>query len=1114
MFALKFAMFLDQPSHYFKGMKHISDNLNVPLSTVELPEPPADQLAILAAGGVACWSEDIMIDTYEPAEPDRYPLFVNGRVYQGSSGQVYPIPFTDRIEQVKKPRAWKAIHLENEWVKLVLLPEIGGRIYTARDKVAGYDFFYRNNVIKPALVGIAGPWISGGVEFNWPQHHRPATFLPMDSQIQRDSNEDVTVWFNDLDQMQRMKGTHGVRLRADSSLIEVAAKLHNRTDDLQTFLWWANVAAYSHENYQSFFPTDVAYVADHARRAITAFPKADRPYYGLDYPAQVTEENPNADRIDFYSNVLVPTSYMITDTDDDFFGGYDHDVNAGFVHWADKGIAPGKKMWTWGNGDVGHAWDRHLTDTDGPYVELMAGVFTDNQPDFTWINPGETKEFSQYWYPIRNLGVVHQATRDLAVRLELDGTSAKWFVGATRVITGATVVLALGGEELTTQGEDLTPGTTAQGTVTVPAGTLEHELTLLVVDAEGQVLLSWTPRAPIDAEEPWVATEPPMASEIASNDELVITGTHLVQYRHPTRMAEPYFDEALARDEQDSRAATAKGTLLLKRGEYEGAVAILEKGLARMHRRNLQPREGETSYLLGSIAERTRDFAAAQKHYSKASWDSQWFVASRFGLARLSARLGENELALERINETLKQTATFPNAYALKTLILRRLGRTDEAQATLEQGLAHDALDPMLRYVAGNLETVDPKTLLAVACDLEKFGELELAQALALESANRPLTNFGNPAPMAHYLRAEWFDQVGRAEDAAAARAAAHGVSTLYAFPFGLDEYDALQAALAADDSDVLALSLLGSWLMNAKRTADAAEVLVKSAKLGSTDPVTWRNAAVAVVNSAVGTDQDQVKVAEQAHNLYLKAIELAPGDARLIFEIDQLAGRRGEDSAARLVRIEESVCGYDSRDDLTISYLNLLVDVGQEARALEILKARSFQPFEGGEGSVIAVWDRAHNASAVTGLETPGADLGALAQELADTITVPINLGEGRHPQASVAGRYYWLGLVQEQAGNAEGAQASFEQAAANWQSMDADFETHWSIKALTRLGRADQAQQLTAKFTEAVAVLEGADPRVDYFATSHPDLLLFLTAPADAQRVRVARLRASLSE
>ena len=324
-------------------------------SRILLPDAPADQRAILDAGGVACWSEDVWIDTYEPGAPDPYPAFLERRVYQGSSGRVYPLPMTDSISHDKRPRAWRAVHLENSYVRLMLLPEIGGRIHIGYDKVAGYDFFYRNNVIKPALVGLAGPWISGGVEFNWPQHHRPATYLPVDSRIEREPDGAAVVWHSDLDPLQRMRGVHGVRLRPGSSLIELDVRLHNRTDVPQTFLWWANVAARSHERYQSFFPDDVRFVADHARRAITAFPRADRPYYGVDYPALAAERQ-DADRIDVYSNIPVPTSYMITDTDDAFFGGYDHAADAGFVHWADRAVSPGKKQWTWGDGAIGRAW--------------------------------------------------------------------------------------------------------------------------------------------------------------------------------------------------------------------------------------------------------------------------------------------------------------------------------------------------------------------------------------------------------------------------------------------------------------------------------------------------------------------------------------------------------------------------------------------------------------------------------------------------------------------------------------------------------------------------------------------------------------------------------------
>ena len=320
---------------------------------ITLPEAPLSQQAVLRGGAAIAWSQPVAIRTYEADEPSRYPMYLDNRVYQGSSGKVYPIPFTESISDESAVREWQAVHLENRFVRLMILPELGGRIHIGYDKTTGYDFFYRNNVIKPALVGLAGPWISGGVEFNWPQHHRPATYLPVETTIEEAEDGSVTVWCADHDPFARMSAQHGVRLRPDSSVIELVVRLHNRTSERQSFLWWANVAARVHEQYQSFFPEDVKYVADHARRALTAFPAADRPYYGVDYPA-LAEASPGADRIDYYRNIPVPTSYMIVDSQEDFFGGYDHAAGAGFVHWAERRLSPGKKQWTWGDAAFGH----------------------------------------------------------------------------------------------------------------------------------------------------------------------------------------------------------------------------------------------------------------------------------------------------------------------------------------------------------------------------------------------------------------------------------------------------------------------------------------------------------------------------------------------------------------------------------------------------------------------------------------------------------------------------------------------------------------------------------------------------------------------------------------
>lgn len=150
------------------------------VDTLTLPPRPAD----LADRAAAVWEAPMTLPTYEPTAPEDYPVYLDRRVYQGSSGRVYPLPFHHQIATETTPRVWRAIHLENAWLRVVVLPELGGRLHVARDLTSGVDLFYCNPVIKPALVGLAGPWIAGGIELNWPQHHRPATYLPTDARTE------------------------------------------------------------------------------------------------------------------------------------------------------------------------------------------------------------------------------------------------------------------------------------------------------------------------------------------------------------------------------------------------------------------------------------------------------------------------------------------------------------------------------------------------------------------------------------------------------------------------------------------------------------------------------------------------------------------------------------------------------------------------------------------------------------------------------------------------------------------------------------------------------------------------------------------------------------------
>ena len=161
--------------------------------------------------------------------------------------------------------------------------------------------------------------------------------------------------------------------------------------------------------------------------------------------------------ISWYKNIPVPTSYMVTESKYDFFGGYDHARQAGVVHTSNHHVAPGKKMWTWGNAEFGYAWDRNLTDDDGPYVELMAGAYTDNQPDFSWLQPYETKTFSQYWYPIQKIGPAKNANTDAAISLEFDAAAARIGVCVTSR-RAVRVVLTAMAKRFSTSNLSLAPG--------------------------------------------------------------------------------------------------------------------------------------------------------------------------------------------------------------------------------------------------------------------------------------------------------------------------------------------------------------------------------------------------------------------------------------------------------------------------------------------------------------------------------------------------------------------------------------------------------------------------------------------------------------------------------
>ena len=1028
---------------------------------------------------VRAWKENITLPTYAAYPADPNPMFLEKRVYQGSSGKVYPNGFTDRISTERSAQTYKAVCLENEFVRVMVLPEIGGRIHIGQDKTNGYDFFYRQNVIKPALVGLLGPWISGGVEFNWPQHHRPSTFMPVHATIEHGADGSATVWLSEHDPMLRTKGMVGICLHPGRSIVEAKVRLYNRTPFTQTFLWWANVAVRVDDQYEAFFPPDVHFVADHANRAVSHFPIARNFYYGVDYTSGVD--------LRWYKNIPVPTSYMVTRSKYDFVGGYDHARRAGFVHVADKHIAPGKKLWTWGSGEFGQAWDRNLTDSDGPYVELMAGVYTDNQPDFSWLAPYETKTFSQFWYPIQEIGPVVCANVHASLSIQRGDSGTRVGICSSEVVGKSAVRVLRGREIVFTAEADLAPGKPW-------IGNFEHrgelsEVRFELRDGRGNLLLEYQLEASSDSKLPEPATEPASPQEIPSVDELYITGLHLLQYRHATRSPEPYWQEGLQRDPGDARLNNVMGLIALRNGEFERAESFFRAAIARLTRRNPNPRDGEPFYNLGLCLSWQQRAGEAYDAFYKATWNYAWRSASCFALANVASAQGSFERALSHVEDSLRCSPDSLKARDLKAALLRRLGRGEEARTILEGTLRLDRLDflalaetlflenwsPERRREVFALLQADIQTALDIAYDYAAAGLLNEA----LLWLTQVVEETGTQYPMVFYTLAWLSERAGKASEEYWRRAA--DAPPLHCFPSRLEEMLILERAICREPRDAKANYYLGNFLYDRKRYDYAINCWHASVEADPTFSIPWRNLGIAECN--VRHDP------EAALADYRKAIEVNQADSRLVYEFDQLKKRTGRSPEQRLAELETHGGAISERDDLSLEYATLLNLTGQHERALSVLMRRRFNPWEGGEGLVSGQWVEAHVALGRLAIEA--GDFAGAVTHFQQARRYPENLGEGKHLLTLERDLDYWEGIALERGGQASQARDRYCAAAEPLPGISV--HSYYRALALRRLGQEAEAQAALQELRQHAIQQRDQEPVIDYFAASLPNFLLF---------------------
>lgn len=1049
---------------------------------------------------VKIWEETIEIPTYEVGEPDKNPMFLEKRVYQGSTGRVYPHPVIDKIYDDKVMKPYQIVYLENEYVQIQIMPQIGGRIYRAIDKTNNYDFVYHNQVIKPALVGLIGPWISGGIEFNWPQHHRPNTFGPVEYELQENADGSKTVWVGEIDRMYGTKVTTGFTLYPGKAYVEIHAQMYNRTSEPQTFLWWANPAVAVNDHTQSIFPPDVHAVFDHGKRDVSKFPIATGTYYKMDYSAGVD--------ISRYKNIPVPTSYMAYHSDYNFVGGYDHNLQAGILHVANKHVSPGKKQWTWGHGEFGQAWDRNLTDEDGPYIELMTGVYTDNQPDFTWLQPYEEKSFKQYFMPYKQVSMVKNASIDAAVNLEVEGHQAQVQVYATSKFEGAHIILKSGRRTYLDKTLTISPVDTFSIVVELDPQDREEDLLLAVLTASGRELISYQPKPKKIEQTPDPAKAIGAPEELKNTEALYLAALHLEQYRHATYEPDAYYLEGLKRDPEDIRLNNAYGLLLLRRGHLEQSEQYFRQAIETATRHNARPYDSEPFYNLGKTLKWQGRLEEAFAAFYKAVWSAAWQATGYLALAQIACEQQQYEEALELIDRSINAQYRNYKARNLKSLILRRLNRLDEAMLFTQETVKFDPMDfgarnelihvyeqmgdqkqaVKAKLELSNLMRDDAHNYIAIAQDYADAGQYVEANELLNVLVERL---GGNVYPMVRYYQGYYSCKLNDSEACDLLYSLAEQADFKYCFPNTIGDYLVLKHVTGYRKQDAKAHYYLGNLLYDKKRYDEAITCWEASRELDGAFATVHRNLALSYFNKK----QD----AAAARASLEKAFELNRADARVFYELDQLYKKLALPSEERLRYMEDNRELVWKRDDLFLEYITLHNSLGQHVEAIELIMGRNFHPWEGGEGKVPTQYVMARVEVAKKLLAEGRAE--EAIEHLLQAKQYPLNINEGKLTGAQENNIHYYLGRAYEQLGNRDEAKAYYaaasegldEPTSAMYYNDQPPHMIFYQGTALHKLGDVEHGNRRFNKLVDYGEKNLFVKQKIDYFAVSLPDFLVF---------------------
>lgn len=1004
------------------------------------------------------------IPTYMTGEPETTPMFYTPENYQGAQLRMYPYPYIGKLSDKKVDKIYKALILENEYVKICVLPELGGRLYYAQDKTNGYDFVYRNTVIKPALIGMTGAWISGGVEWNVPHHHRASTFMPVEYKLEEHADGSKTIWVGEYEKRSQTRWIVGMTLYPGRSYVEVSLNYLNVTPVVKSFLFWANAAVHANENYQVIFPPDAERAVFHSKTQFTDFPVSRQVYQGIDFTKGVD--------VSWWKNTTSPTSFFAWGTEKDFLAGIDHGKKAGTAIIGNHHIFPGKKFWNWGNNDVQRLWDQMLTDSDGPYLELMMGMYSDNQPDYSWNNPYGTKNGTMYYFPVKNLSSVKEANKNAAVNLELKGNKALVQVYTTGRFSNSRLILFNKGKEIFTKQFNVDPVLPFSTEVKIAADASPQDLTLMLLSSENEELVRYTPPVKKNLPEPPVYKLPENPSKISQADELFLKGLRLEQFGNPSYDPEVYYFEALKHDSTHIFTNTQLGIHFLKPGLYNRSGKFLERAVKTVTANYTSAKYGEPLYYLGVNLFYQERFKEAYDILYKATWNQEWASQSFYLLSVMDCLNGDYNAAIDKLSQSLVYNADHVEAIQLMEIILRSNGEEELARQTLAEVRKIDPLSLTSAFeqfqlnkksdhvratkALWNFFRDEPDNYLETASRYIMAGFYSDAAEL-LRLATAPEVPKTSENPLIYYYLGYCFTKTNQLADAAKWYSAASTMKTDNVYPFGPVTYAVLNDAIRNNSQDASAYYLLGNLLCD-----DAPDLAFaswqKAADLKNT-PVVQRNMAFILAN-----------IYDKPHEAIAKldqVLQQGANNPLFLLERDQYAEYAAISPESRLEFLNKYKNVSVTWDKTELRRAGLLNFTGQYDAAIEILRTQHFYIAEITTLNPHIVWSNAFLARGMQFLKNNEPDK-AIADFL-EVIKFPRNLEIARDSRVTLAN--YWLGKAYQKKGDNKKAKEYFNAMANNtdaksgWGATGTALLPYYQALALQELGNKTEAEEIFRK-------------------------------------------------